>query len=151
MKKLIPICLLLLVVFVGLGLYKALKTGEKSPIYLSGNINISKPLIEKIKNQDTLYLVLYDKNSPMPMPYGAVREKFDPNVAKKGKIGFLITKEKLQLMNENSPVPKVFRFKVRIDKDGIGGRDQIGDLTGELGEVNYGNKNVAIDINKIVE
>ena len=59
-----------------------------------------------------------------------------------------ITKEKLQVMNPNRPVPKRMRLKARLDKDGMGGMDQPGDMTGEVYDVSFGKDNVEIVINK---
>lgn len=151
MKKLLPIFALLLVGVIGFGLYHAASTGKQSPIILSGVVKIDPFLQNKILSQNTLFLVLYDQDSPMPMPFGAVKERVDTEKLKSGEIEFLITREKIQLMNENAPNPKNFRFKARIDLDGMGGRDQVGDMTGELKGLAFGTSNVTLNINQLVE
>lgn len=153
MKKLIPVLVIALLAIVGYSLYQAQNVGEKSPIYLGGTIEVSPDLKENIDSQNTLFLVLYDQNSPMPMPYGAIKETIEPSQLKDGRYDFLITKEKLQVMsmgNENPKVPELFRLKVRVDRDGVGGRDQPGDISGQLTGLPYGKKDVAIKLDTLI-
>lgn len=153
MKKLIPVLVIALLAIVGYSLYQAQNVGEKSPIYLGGTIEVSPELKESIDSQNTLFLVLYDQNSPMPMPYGAIKETIEPSQLKDGRYDFLITKEKLQVMsmgNENPKVPELFRLKVRVDRDGVGGRDQPGDISGQLTGLPYGKKDVAIKLDTLI-
>lgn len=153
MKKLIPVLALALIAIVGYSLYQAQSVGEKSPIYLGGTIEVSPNLKGNIDSQNTLFLVLYDQNSPMPMPYGAIKETIEPSQLKDGRYDFLITKEKLQVMamgNENPKVPELFRLKVRVDRDGVGGRDQPGDISGQLTGLPYGKKDVAIKLDTLI-
>lgn len=155
MKKLIPVLALVLVAIVGYSLYQADSVGEKSPIYLGGTIEVSDELKQNIDTQNTLFLVLYDQNSPMPMPYGAIKETIEPGQLKDGRFDFLITKEKLQVMsaamgNENPKVPELFRLKVRVDRDGVGGRDQPGDISGQLTSLPYGKKDVALKLDTLI-
>jgi hypothetical protein len=51
-------------------------------------------------------------------------------------------------MNPNAPLPEKIRIKARLDRDGIGGQDQNGDLTGELSDVAIGSKDIILQINK---
>lgn len=153
MKKLLPLLAIVLVAIVGYSLYQADSVGEKSPIYLGGTIEVSDNLKDNINDQNTLFLVLYDQNSPMPMPYGAIKETIEPGQLKNGQYKFLITKEKLQVMamgNENPTVPSTFRLKVRVDADGVGGRDQPGDISGQLTGLPYGKKDVALKLDTLV-
>lgn len=155
MKKLIPLLAIALIAIVGYSLYQANSVGQKSPIYLGGTIEVSPELRESIDTQNTLFLVLYDQNSPMPMPFGAIKETIEPGQLKNGSYQFLITKEKLQVMsaamgNEDPKVPELFRLKVRVDRDGVGGRDQPGDISGQLTGLPYGKKDVALKLDTLV-
>lgn len=155
MKKLLPILAIVLLAVVGYSLYQANNVGQKSPVYLGGTIEVAPDLKSNIDSQTTLFLVLYDQNSPMPMPYGAIKETIEPGQLKNGTFDFLITKEKLQVMaaamgNENPKVPETFRLKVRVDRDGVGGRDQPGDISGQLSGLPYGKKDVALKLDTLV-
>ena len=74
-----------------------------------------------------LYVVVYDMDSPMPMPYGAMKERLDSPATAGVFFPLTITKEKLMVMNPNRPVPQRMRLKARLDKDGNAGMDQPGD------------------------
>lgn len=129
-----------------LALVLALQMGEKSPIFAAGKIRVDESVAAHAKGIQTLYLVIYDAESPMPMPYGAVRESVPANDPK--EIDFLITQEKLQVMNPGRPMPKVLRVKARLDLDGVAGMDQAGDLVGEAENVAFGTTDAKITINK---
>lgn len=136
-------------IIIGIAVAVAFQTGEKSPVYVAGKIRLADNLAGNAAGMNTLYLVLYDANTGRPMPYGAVRE----NVAENPQgefFQFVITQEKLQVMSPNSRVPHHFRIKARLDRDGLGGVDQPGDLVGEIDSVAYGSANVEITIAKLV-
>ena len=65
-----------------------------------------------------LYVVVFDMDSPMPMPYGAMKERLDSPATAGVFFPLTITKEKLRVMNPNRPVPQRMRLKARLDKDG---------------------------------
>ena len=84
----------------------------------------------------TLYIIVYDADSPMPMPYGAL--KVDLKADAKGSIykGELTTAN-IQVMGQR-PAPKNVRLKARLDKDGSAGKDQAGDFVGTVDVVKAG-------------
>ncbi len=131
---------------IGLALVLAMNMGEKSPIFASGTIQISDDVAPHAKAIKTLYLIIYDAGSEMPMPYGAVREILADGAT--GEIAFLITQEKLQVMNEARPRPQMLRIKARLDLDGVAGMDQVGDLVGEVAGVPFGATDVRFAIDK---
>ena len=124
----------------------AFHMGEKSPFYATGAIRIDSSLEQHAKGIRTLYITVFDQGSPMPMPYGAMRERLSEDP--KGQfLEFAITKERLQIMRPNAPLPKTMRIKARLDIDGLGGTDQPDDLTGEVRDVAFGTEQVEVMIN----
>ena len=120
--------------------------GEKSELYLSGEVTVDPLLRDKAKNISTIYLILRDAESKIPMPYGAYRDRIDFNHYDSYR--FVITKEKLQLMQQQASVPKTFNLKVRLDADGFGGIDQAGDLIGEQTGLAFGTTEVTVMVNR---
>ena len=49
-------------------------------------------------------------------------------------------------MRENIPPPKKMRVKVRLDKDGVAGRDQPGDIVGQVEHIVFGADNVNVKL-----
>lgn len=104
-------------------------------------------LVKKNAGIRTLFVIVYDADSPRPMPYGAI--KIDLKEDAKGKFytGDLTT-ENVQTMG-GGPVPKNIRLKARLDKDGSAGMDQPGDLTGQVDKAKAGDT-VKIKIAKAI-
>ncbi|SME97781.1 hypothetical protein SAMN06296036_102386 [Pseudobacteriovorax antillogorgiicola] len=126
--------------------------GEKSNIYVSGEVVIPESFSDKINsNISTLFVVVYDEESPMPMPYGAMKLRLDQAPEAGGSLPFFVTKERLMVMRENQPPPYKLRVKARLDLDGNAGRDQPGDLTGEASGVALGTQDITITIDKYIE
>ena len=120
--------------------------GEKATIYVSGEVVVAPHLREKAKQLRTIFLILRDAKANIPMPYGAYR-----TVAKFSDAGvfrFKLTKEKLQIMGMQSSIPSMFNIKVRLDVDGMGGADQVGDLVGKRDNVPFGEKAVKIKVDR---
>ena len=147
MKKIVLFAVLGLVAVAGIAIFSASEHGEKSPFFARGNIELDPSLVEDADGISTLYVVVYDMDSPMPMPYGAMKERLDSSATAGVFFPLTITKEKLRVMNPNRPVPQRMRLKARLDKDGNAGMDQPGDLTGEISGINFGESNVTILIN----
>ena len=125
--------------------------GEKSPILVAGKISLNDDLAMKAQGIDTLFLIVYDADSQMPMPYGAVKERLDADAVKAGWVyDFYITKEKIQTMQPDAPAPQRLRIKARLDRDGSAGPDQPGDLAGEALGVALGEQNVTLAISRYV-
>lgn len=145
MKRITLIGVLIVVIMAVVGLVTAFNHGEPSPIYVSGTVSIPDELMPKAQRIETLYFIVFDKDSPSPMPYGAVRERLGPAIANgQSEFDFFITLEKLQVMNEFAPKPRRMRVKARFDLDGIAGPDVPGDIVGEIDEVMFGTHGVRI-------
>jgi hypothetical protein len=149
MKGLKWIGLIVVLAAVGIGLMAALDMGEKSPLFVSGEILVAEPLRSDATGSETLFIIVYDEASPMPMPFGAQKERVPKDLSQ--PIPFLVTKEALRMMNPDAPSPKSMRVKVRIDRDGVAGPDQPGDLTGEATGVAFGTRDQTIEIKRKAE
>ncbi len=134
------------VLILALALFMASKFGEKSQLYAAGQISIDSSLEQDASGLRILFISVYDMDSQMPMPYGAVRERLSTD-AKGEFFEFFLTKESLRVMNPNAPLPKRLKIKARIDVDGVGGPAQSGDLLGEAQNISLGSKGVRIVIN----
>lgn len=149
MKKIAIPGILILVVVVAFSFFSALDHGEKSPIFVEGKVSVAPSLRADLNGITTMFIVIYDLDSPRPMPYGAVREKImTDDLAAGASLNFFVTKEKIQTMNPNAPYPRRMSVKVRLDRDGFGGRDQPGDLTGVESEVAFGTTGLLIEISE---
>ncbi|MGE0172346.1 MAG: hypothetical protein AB7T49_06160 [Oligoflexales bacterium] len=157
MKKIGLIGFVIVAVFIAIGLKTALNTGVKSPIWAEGKIVLDPQLKDHGSKLTTLYLVIYDLDSPRPMPYGAMRERLAENEFADGVYDFRITKEKLQIMgggmgdSGGDHHPTNLRVKARLDFDGVAGVDQPGDVTGEVSPVPFGKSDLTITIDKLIE
>jgi len=144
MKRITLIGMLIVGLAAVVAISVALNTGEKSPIYVSGDVELPPEFMVDAKGIQTMFIILFDEESPMPMPYGATKEYLKSDLTQ--PIVFSLTKEKLQIMRENSPSPRIMRVKVRLDKDGFGGPDQQGDLIGTVEHVNFGSTGIRVKI-----
>ena len=140
-------------VVVGVGalaIVSAFSFGQKSPLFGSGDIVLKEDLTDSAKGISTLFLIVYDQDSPMPMPYGAARFSLkDP--AKGSFKKFILTNEVLRVMQGERPMPKTMRLKARLDVDGSAGMDQPGDLVGELTDVPFGKTGLTLTIDRKVQ
>src|SRR5690242_19219600 len=146
MKRFKWIGLVILLLVVAAGIYSAMETGEKSPVFVSGTIEVAPNLTGDAQGVGTMFVILFDEGSAMPMPFGAMKEHLPSGLSK--PIPFLVTKESLQRMNPDAPLPKSLRVKVRFDKDGVAGPDQPGDLVGSLTEVAFGERKAQIKVDQ---
>lgn len=131
---------------IAIALYSALDQGEKSPIFAAGTVELSPELQGDATGMQTMFVTVFDEESPMPMPYGAMKEHLPADFSQ--PVTFLITKEKLMVMNPDAAQPKRLRVKVRLDKDGVAGPDQPGDLVGIVEHVPFGERNAAVKISQ---
>ena len=143
----LPVTVVAIIGAIGLS---AAKFADQPIIFAKGDIDISPELIEKMAGIETLFIIVHDADSQMPMPYGAFRDTI--TLSDKSQItDFILTPERLQIMRPDMPAPKNFRLKVRLDRDGQGGPDQPGDLVGQIDSVAYGSENIHVTINKLVQ
>ena len=150
LKKIALIGTLLIGLVAVISLVAAMNFGEKSSIYVSGEVKIPSSFSGKVGNIETLFVVVYDQDSPMPMPYGAMKLRLGDQVTAGQSVPFFITKERIMTMRENQPPPRRMRVKARLDRDGVAGRDQPGDLTGEVTDILLGTSGVTIEIDKLI-
>jgi hypothetical protein len=137
---------ILVLVIVG-AIFVARDYGEPSPILAAGSIEISPELEAAASPLDTLFLIFFDQDSQMPMPYGAIRYKL--NKAAQGEFHkFIVTPDNLNIMNPNGPKPSRFRIKAKLDADGTAGMDAAGDLVGEVLEVTPGAMDLRVKIDR---
>ena len=80
MKKIALIGSLLIGLVAVFSIFVASNFGEKSDIYVSGEVVVPHSLSNRINNFKVLYIVIYDENSPMPMPYGAMKLRLEEPV-----------------------------------------------------------------------
>lgn len=155
MRKITLVGVIVVLVAAVVGVFTALQFGEKSPIYASGSVRLPSELAADAAGIETMYVVVYNPDSPMPMPYGAMRLRLPEPVMASGTqfFDFFITKERLQVMNENDqmrPPPARLRLKVRLDRDGVAGPDRPGDLTGNLPLIELGSTGIEITIDQVI-
>jgi len=106
---------------------------------------LDKIVSGKTKGLRTLFIIVYDAQSAMPMPYGAL--KVDLMKDPEGTVykGTLDSKN-INVMS-GGPVPSSLRLKARLDKDGSAGKDAPGDFTGTVEGIKTGGS-VTITIDK---
>jgi hypothetical protein len=130
---------------IGIAIFFAGQMGEKEKFYAKGTVVLADDLKDAAKEIETLFIVVSDVNRPRP-PYGAAKRRID-----KGSSGtileFVLTNDNIQKMQE-IPWPAQFKLKVRLDRDGMGGMDQPGDLVGELTNLKPGADNLEIRISQ---
>lgn len=149
MKQITPIAAIFFVGIVLLAIAYAVVIGEKSELYIAGEVVVSPALQEKANNLQTIFIILRGADSQLPMPYGAYRDRVD--FAAANVYRFVLTKEKLQLMSQQAPVPKIFNLKVRLDRDGLAGADAAGDLVGAKTDIAFGTSGVKVVLDKEIQ
>ncbi len=154
-KRITLIGAVVLAIIIVISLVTALNMGEKSPIFAAGKVTIAPELSTDAHSVETLFVIVFDPDSPMPMPMGAMKERL-PGGFKDG-FSFALTKEKMIRMggamggDEVTHHPKYLRLKARLDKDGLAGPDQPGDIVGIVENVPFGTSDVTIRLEKKVE
>ena len=123
--------------------------GETSPIIAEGKITLAPGLEAQAQGMRTVYIIVRDPYSPMPMPYGAMATTIasDPTGT---VMTFKLTKDNLRVMSDSSEHPQNIQIKARLDLDGMGGTDQAGDITGIIESVNWGARDLNIVLNHLV-
>lgn len=91
---------------------------------------------QKTHGLRTLYIIVYDAQSSMPMPYGAMKVDLtkDPQgTVYKG----VLNSANINVMS-GGPLPETLRIKARLDRDGSAGKDSPGDIVGSIEGVKKG-------------
>ncbi len=130
----------------GLSVSPLLKAADQK--FATLEVTVEDKVAKAAAGVRTLYVIVYDSESKMPMPYGAM--KVDLKADAKGSIfkGDLTTAN-VQRMNPQAPFPKTIRLKARLDKDGNAGMDQPGDVVGKADGIKVGD-NAKIVINTTI-
>ncbi len=149
MKRIAWLGGLIFFVIIGFALYSAMDTGVKSPILAEGTIELTPELAGSAQGITTLFIIINDADSPRPMPYGAVKEHLSADFTQ--PFTFTLTREKMTMMNPDAPLPQNMRLKARLDRDGVAGVDQPGDLVGIVDGVKFGGSGVTLRIDRRIE
>ena len=118
-------------------------------MYFSGKIVLDPALVPEAKDMRNLFVILYDDSVNKRMPFGAVRFNLQKD-PESDVLTLSATPENIKRMFPGNAMPQNFRIKARLDRDGVAGPDQSGDLVGEITNIAYGSKNLEIQINRKV-
>lgn len=150
MKRITLISIFGISAIAGLAIFAAFEMGDKSPIVAEGDVQITEGLVKHARGIRTLFIIVYDEDSPMPMPYGAIKISLTED-ARGSFYHFKLTRDNLKVMNPSAPAPKSIRLKARLDLDSQGGRAQPGDLVAERANIPFGSVGVELNIDQKVE
>ena len=127
----------------------ALFFGQTSPIIAEGKILLKPEFEAQAQGMRTVYIIVRDPASPMPMPFGAMATTLseDPSGT---VMSFKLTKDNLRVMNAASEPPKKITIKARLDMDGLGGADQAGDIVGLAENIDWGAQDVTVTLDQLV-
>lgn len=131
----------------GFIIFSTMHHAEKPDIIFSGHLKLKEGLETYAAPNNTLFIVIYSLDNNKPMPLAVMREPI--KITSSGHIRkFSVTPDKLKRMMNKDPLPLEFRVKARLDRDGMGGRDQQGDITAEIAKVIYGSRDVVVSFDK---
>jgi len=127
----------------------ALFFGQTSPIIAEGKILLKPEFEAQAQGMRTVYIIVRDPASPMPMPFGAMATTLseDPSGT---VMSFKLTKDNLRVMNAASEPPKKITIKARLDMDGLGGADQAGDIVGVAENIDWGAQDVTVTLDQLI-
>ena len=123
--------------------------GETSPVIAEGKIILKPELEAQAQGMRTIYIIVKDPSSPMPMPYGAMATTISSDP--KGTVmTFKLTKDNLSVMNAAAEHPAKITVKARLDMDGMGGPDTPGDISGVVESVDWGSQGLTITLDNLI-
>ncbi len=123
--------------------------GETSPLIAEGKILLSPQLESQSQGMRTVYIIVKDPASAMPMPYGAMSTTLS-NDPKGVVMSFMLTKDNLRIMNASADHPKTITIKARLDMDGMGGADSAGDIVGIVENIPWGSRDIQINLDQLI-
>lgn len=123
--------------------------GETSPLIAEGKILLSPQLESQSQGMRTVYIIVKDPASAMPMPYGAMSTTLS-NDPKGSVMSFMLTKDNLRIMNATADHPKTITIKARLDMDGMGGADSAGDIVGIVENIPWGSRDIQINLDQLI-
>ena len=124
---------------------------EKSPLFASGTLRLDPKLQDHAAGIHTVFISIFDANSPLPIPYGATRYHLSED-AQGSFLRFFLTRDNMQLMpaSQGQPTPKYLRIKARLDSSAQAGADKPGDLVGELTQIPTGSQGLELVIERLI-
>ena len=140
------------ILVIGFCLVAATFFGEKTDLYVAGEVRFSPDMQARAAGKSTLFIILFDQESESSMPYAAYKTHVS-DIKPQERVTFKLTKNNVQLMPAamaNKSLPAFFRVKARLDADGIAGPDSPGDLVGESKDIPYGAKDKTILIDHAI-
>lgn len=127
----------------------ALFFGETSPVVAEGKVVLPETMTQQAQGMRTLFLIVRDAESPMPMPWGAMVTTLSADPT--GVVyEFKLTRDNLRIMNTAADAPKKLIVKARLDLDGLGGSDMPGDIVGTENNIPFGGKNIVITLTDLI-
>lgn len=142
---------LIILAVIGLVVMSVGQFASKSTVFARGSLVLKDGLQTQAKGIRTVFIVIYDEESPAPMPYAAIREVLSEDASGEF-LNFILTKDNMQIMNQQShKTPSKLRIKARLDRSGTAGLDQPGDIVGELSGVSAGAEGLKIVLDRHLE
>ncbi len=147
-QRLIMLALMTIVIAAAIG--AAFFFGKTSGIIASGKIVLKPDLISQAQGMRTLFIIVRDPSSPMPMPLGALAVTLSEDPAAT-VYEFKLTKDNLRMMGASEEQhPAKITVKARLDMDGLGGGDTPGDIVGQAEGVLWGEENLTIELTELI-
>jgi hypothetical protein len=123
--------------------------GETSPVIAEGKILLKPEMEAQAQGMRTVYIIVKDPSSPMPMPYGAMATTISEDP--KGTVmTFKLTRDNLRVMNTSAEHPQKIIVKARLDMDGMGGADTPGDIVGTTEAIDWGAKGITLTLDQLI-
>lgn len=155
MKKLGLALGLGILLVIGLAIGTAGQMGETNHAYAKGRIVLDPRLLTQAQGIETLFIIASGPDRPMPL--GALRKVLGSANIKADLYEFVLTKDNMQLMGggmggggPGPDLPETFKLKARLDRDGVAGPDQPGDLVGEIAVVRRGQDDLELRIDRAI-
>jgi hypothetical protein len=124
--------------------------GKTSPVIASGKVILKPELIQQAQGMRTLYIIVRDSASPMPMPLGAMATTLSADPSET-VLEFKLTKDNLRMMTDvDAQHPAKINVKARLDMDGLGGADAPGDIVGVAELIDWGTQGITIELDQLV-
>ena len=147
-NRLLVLAAMTLVIAAAIG--AAFMFGKTSDVIAAGKVTLKQDLVSQAQGMRTLFLIVRDPSSPMPMPLGAMATTIsgDPSGT---VLEFKLTKDNLRMMmNVDDRHPAKINVKARLDIDGLGGADSPGDIVGIAENLDWGSQGITIELDQLV-
>jgi hypothetical protein len=139
-----------LAVIITVAIMTAGNMGTTSHAIAKGKIVLDEPIASQAQGIETLFIIALGNDRPMPL--GAFKKTMSSTLQGGDIYDFTLTKDNMQLMGAmGGEFPNEFRLKARLDRDGVAGPDQPGDLVGEIAMVHKGDGDLELRINRVIQ